>query len=239
MTIGGHTVGRQTGETNVPSSVIVIAVIIAVIVIGSWSLRLYLTVRRRKERMAFAADREWEYLGDQQSFADQFQGPPFRAWGRGRVHDLMAGRHRDRNIWVFEYEYTEKDRDDDDRQTTRHHHHMMWVVGLPCAMPDLEVRPEGLLGGRVASALGFQRIRLDRPDFDADFLVKSSDEAFARRVLTPEVADRHLGVRDFDWRFEGMYMVSFEDRRLELDRLMPHLDMMCDILDRMPADVWA
>ncbi|QDP94865.1 hypothetical protein FOE78_02070 [Microlunatus elymi] len=42
----------------------------------------------------------------------------------------------------------------------------------------------------------------------------------------------------WDWRLAGPDMFSYQGGAFEAAMLQPRLDLMCDVLDRIPADVW-
>jgi len=64
---------------------------------------------------------------------------------------------------------------------------------------ELRVYTEGVFSG-LARAVGFQDVPVGDPDFDQAYMVKASDEAFARAWLNRVVRKRIAGVGDY--RFE-------------------------------------
>jgi hypothetical protein len=47
---------------------------------------------------------------------------------------------------------------------------------------------------------------------------------------------RHTG--PWDWRLDGATMLSYTKGVFEPSAALPRLDLMCDVLDRIPPGVW-
>jgi hypothetical protein len=144
---------------------------------------------------------ELRSLGDVQLFA--------RGHSK-RVTNLMTGRLGDRQMAVFDYQFTVGS--GKGRHTTT-----QTVVVLPSAkgsLPDLQMAPENPLT-RIAEAFGYQDIDIESaPEFSRRYILRGADEAAVRAALHPsatsyfaghegwsvEVQSGTVGIYRADWR---------------------------------------
>ncbi|SDS67096.1 type III secretion system chaperone family protein [Microlunatus soli] len=219
---------------------IAVFVVVFVAVIGLWFAARYVKQRRQEQRQQavqqFAAGRGWQFIGEDESYASRWTGKPFTGWG-GTARNIVVGQHRGRNVCSFEYHYSTVSTSGG---TTRRHNHdfSIFVVQLPAPVPAFSVEGEGIFGGKVAEALGFERVDSGDPDFDNDFKVKSDDARFGALVLQQPLLQMLKATGPWDWRFTGPDMLSYENGFLKPELVQPRLDLMCDVLDRIPSDVW-
>jgi|GEM_PF-6837036 hypothetical protein len=151
--------------------------------------------------------------------------------------NILAGSYRGRPVCAFEYSYTTTSHNGT-TTTTNTYHFAVWVVALPTAVPLFTVGSEGIFGGKVAAAMGFRRLDIGDPTFDDTFKIKCDNELFGRRVLHPAVVDVLRQTGPWDWRFSGQNMISFQQGVFEPVNALPRLNLMCDLIDRIPADAW-
>ncbi|WP_225978301.1 DUF3137 domain-containing protein [Gandjariella thermophila] len=148
------------------------------------------------------------------------------------ARDVVTGTHRGRPFLAASF--------------TVHHRHeqitqrCIWVR-TPAPRPPLTVRRVGRAQRTVDAALG-QYPSIGDPAFDERFEVSTGDERFARAVLNPRMTNFLLNE---DRQFRGFALLG--DQLEVLDpvsdhrdpaELIPALDLRCDILDLIPADVW-
>lgn len=99
-----------------------------------------------------------------------------------RVKNLMTGRLGERDVAVFDYQYTTGSgkNQNTSRQT---------VLVLPSrgtAVPDLQMAPENPLVDKIGQVFGYQDIDFDsNPEFSRRYLVRGPDEAAIRAALYP------------------------------------------------------
>jgi hypothetical protein len=151
---------------------------------------------------------------------------------------VISGQYRGRPFTAFGYVYTTTS-SNGQSTTTQTHYFKVWAVGLPATVPDFSVGSEGIFGGKVAEALGFNRLNTGDPTFDDTFKVKCRDERFGLRVLHPAVVDLLRSTGPWDWRFTGDTMLSWQPGTFNAVDVTAQLDRMTAVLDRIPADVWA
>lgn len=113
------------------------------------------------------------------------------------------------------------------------------MIDLPRALPVIDVATEGLLGGRVAEAVGLRRVRSGDSRFDARYRVIAPDERAGRAVLTPELIALMRPHPPAPWRVDGTTMISHAPGRLiaGFSPITQRLDLMCDILDVVQVSV--
>jgi hypothetical protein len=214
-------------------AICVVALIIICIV--AWAIQSQVNQKRADEFGRLAASQGWSFIDEDDSYARRWDGPPFT--GRGKVRNIVSGQHRGRSFTAFEYVYTTTTYNGQ-TNSTQTHRFGVWAVSLPAAVPELSVGSEGIFGGKVAEALGFGRVNIGDTQFDDSFKVKCDDEQFGLRVLHPAVVELLKMTGPWDWRFTGQTMLSFEKGAFEPAALQPRLELMADVLDRVPADVW-
>jgi hypothetical protein len=201
--------------------------------------RVALQRRRAEQKQALeqlATSKGWQFIAEDDSYAKRWQGKPFTS-NRGRGRNVIIGQHRGRNFCAFEYSYTTTT-STGQGTTSQIHYFSVWVIALPAQVPDFSVGAEGVFGGKVAEALGFERVEVSDQEFNSTFKVKSDDSSFGTLVLQPDLVDLLKSTGPWDWRFNGQDMISYQSGNLEVSGLQPRLDLMCDVLDRIPQDAW-
>lgn len=194
-------------------------------------------IRRRAAALgSLATSQGWSFAPSDPSYLDRWDGAPFQTFGRRGVRHVVTGTHRGRPFAAFEYWYVTTRRTRNNRSTTTHTY-TVWAVGLPSAVPKLSVGSEGVFGGKIAEAFGFERVNIEDESFNDTFKVKSDDQQFGLAVLSPAVLEMLRYTGPWDWRFTGDTMISYVKGAFEAEVLMPRLEMMCDLLDRIPQNV--
>jgi hypothetical protein len=220
-----------------------ITLLVAVVIIGVLAAVVVMLVqhqarmRRRGELVAAAASAGWTFTEQDDGLARTWSGKPFSG-RRGRARNVLIGRHRGRDFTAFEYSYTTTSSNGTTTTTTTHTFAVV-ALTLPAAAPQpFEVGDEGIFGGTVAKAFGVNRLDIADQDFNRAFKVKCDDETFGRAVLQPPLVDYLRSTGPWEWRFEGNAMIAFDTGALEAATLGPKLDLMSEVLDRVPAAAW-
>lgn len=223
------------------------AIIFVVFVVGMVIIAIvsFVVQQQKNEERAqafgkIAASTGLQFIAEDDSCSKRFDDgeKPFRTMGRGRVRNILQGSYRGRPVCVFEYRYTTTSSNGQTTTSTTHHF-PIWVVGLPAPAPLFTVGAEGVFGGKVAAAMGFTRLDIGDRAFDDTFKIKCDDEQFGRRVLHPAVIELLRQTGPWNWRLSGANMISYEQGVFEPAQALPRLDLMCNLLDRIPADAWS
>ncbi|NDL55586.1 DUF3137 domain-containing protein [Phytoactinopolyspora mesophila] len=220
------------------STIILIAAGGAVVIAVAIALTYRAGKKRTEALQALAASHGWEWIGRDDSLATRWDGPPFRGHPRrSRGRNAVAGSHQGRDFVAFEYSYTTTTSTGQTTSTTTHHY-SVWVIDLPAAVPSISLGAEGALGGKVARAFGFAGLEIGDPEFDRRYKVKCDDADFGRRVLHHAMVHELMSTDVWAWRFEGDAMISYRKGRLQAGSVVPRLDAMCAVLDRVPPELW-
>lgn len=172
-------------DSGVPlggSGIIVIGLLLVAVVVA-------LAVRQHRRRVELLRQREalalasgWTFTPDASELVDAWRCEPFGT-GRGRrAENRVAGTYRGVPFSAFEYRYYTESHGTDaqgHQTTTRHDHRFdVAVLHLQAPVPDLDLRPEGVMS-RLAKALGGADIDLEWEDFNRAYRVRCDDRKFA------------------------------------------------------------
>lgn len=158
-----------------------------------------------------------------------FVGPPKAK----AAHNVLTGVHRGRPFLAATL----------DAYHNGEHASVRWIwVRTPAARPALTVRPAVPLSSKINNAI-WGEVRTGHPDFDERFDVSSDDPRFAIAALSPALIDFLLhdqrSFRDFRLFADHIEVLDRISDHRDPAELIPALDLRCDILDRIPASVWA
>jgi hypothetical protein len=196
--------------------------------------------KRRAKFASFAAAKGWSFTPvDTYGLVDRWGGHPFGRGESRKVSNVFTGRTNDgRDLVAFDYKYEESSTDSKGNSSTTTYRFGVCVIRIPCAMPGLHVGKENLFT-RIGSFVGMTDIEFESDDFNRAFLVKCEDAKFASDVLHPRTMELLLQHgRDVEWRFENCDMLSWRSGRLDIPDLLRRVDLMCRVVEGIPAFVW-
>ena len=203
----------------------------------------YLNWRARQRRMAalqaVATAQGWQLIEEDDRYVRNWNGHPFGQGKDRKATNILVGKYRDREIAAYDYEYETESGSGKNRSTTTHRF-AVWLVTLPSRLPGLEVRREGIFGGRVAAAFGFGDLQLESEEFNRTFRVASPDRRYATAMLHPRMMELLLA-RASDgmcWRIDGDVLLCWEEGRAAPEAIVPKLDVLVDVVDLVPSFVW-
>lgn len=188
----------------------------------------------------WAREYNWSYLMRDDNWAYHFDALPSADGGREAWHVLRGG-HRERRVDAFHYFYHREERDREGRIRLRTHRYMVVNVLLPASRPTLTVSRETLWESKFD-------LDLESVEFNKTFKVKvdRDDAKFAYDVLHPRMMEHLLAdqrATEFRWpfRFERGDLYTWEEwpRDLDMAVVMHKADYLIDVLERVPAFVWA
>ncbi|GAA1947998.1 hypothetical protein [Amycolatopsis minnesotensis] len=208
---------------------------IAVVLLGAYGGYQWRRKRRGRDARSEAAARlGWQYDSSDPALADRYSGEPFDQVANGRaVHHVFRGEHRDREATVFQLDFAAAG------TGTGGAAYRVTTVGLPSPKPGVAVSRRG--SSRVRGfGLGVREI--GDPDFDAAFEVTAEDAAFARDLLMADVRawlreDPRAG--DTPFRIQGTEIITWRHGPVDPGDLHTDVDFLCDLLDRIPREVFA
>lgn len=205
-----------------------------------WYLRWKADQERMRAMQKLAADHGWTWYEEDSRFVRDHSGTPFGQGRSRRAENVLVGTHRGRQIVAYDYEY-KTDSGSGNNRSTKTHEYAIWLVTLPHRLPDLEVRPEGIFGGRVAGALGFGDLELESEAFNQAYRVDCDDKRYGTAMLHPRMMELLLAAAasgGVSWRIESDVLVCWEQDRADPASIVARLDLLADIIELVPSFVW-
>lgn len=197
--------------------------------------------RRREAFAALAAARGWSYTERDDRWTGTFGGSPFNSGHNRQASNILRGEHDTRGFVAFDYVYytTETSTDSNGHTSSREVAHRYSVVALEvgATFPALAVSPEGMFS-RMVGRLTNRDIELESEEFNRAFTVTCPDRKFASDVLHPRMMEFLLAHRDSSFRFEGVWVLSIEKGRADIERVLPRLAHLDTVVDNVPEFVW-
>lgn len=199
------------------------------------------TVDNRQEGplAAWCAEHGWSYQRRNDGFADAFTGlPGFRTNNGRQAWHVMRGRHRERSVAAFQYNYLTTT-DNRGRRNAYRHAYQVVSVRTPASTPTLTVT-------REPWDSKFD-LDLDDAEFNDNFKIKIDDRssAFAVQVLHGGMMRRLLDDErtmrlKWPFRFEEGNLYSWQPwaPAPEPQSILEGVDFLVDILEHIPAEVW-
>lgn len=208
-------------------------VFIAIIVIVA--VAAHAADRKRRERLqAEVRQYGWQYVPEADArIQDRYHGRPFPAFGRGRVRDVVTGRHRGRDFQAFQFSYTTSS-----GESSSTHYFVHVAVLLPAVVPPVEIRSRGF-GSKIAEAFSSQVFHLGVPEFDERFTVRAAFPGFADALLRSGLAPWLTRLPYANpLILEGTELRTWIHGKLEAQTLPPLVEYLCAALEQIPAAVW-
>lgn len=188
-----------------------------------------------------AATRGWAYERRARGRATEYCGVgpmPGKGSNLSAWH-YITGEFRGRSFKCFEYRYVNPLSGDTQAGNRQYTHESVFLISAPgMGTPYMHVGRPSKIDGMMGRG---PRMLLGVPEFDKKFRVDTRDEAFVRSVLTDDMrafllsdqrAETHpLRLRDdelFTWYTGYLNEQEIENR----------LNYLCDVMERIPAQVW-
>jgi hypothetical protein len=188
--------------------------------------------------MSLCASKGWTFQPlDPYQLPRRWDGTPFDSGYDRAAENVVMGEVDGHPMVAFDYEYKEDSRDSNGNTSTTTHRYSVVALGMPCALPELHVGPEGVFS-RLGNALGLDDIELESEDFNRRFRVRCPDRKLATDVLTPRTMALLLRSDRVRFRFVGSDVVSYEDGRLEPADILTRSAVLSGLLSGVPAFVW-
>lgn len=201
---------------------LLIALIAAVIWLAVWRRR---QLRERSRQRAIAAAQYGWYPVPPNPWLLQVTESLFQ---RGRPGETFAGDYRGRGVCVLDYTYTTSN-----GKTQQQHAVHVVALNLPAALPPLTLtRDSGL-----KRAFGGRDLELESEAFNDAFRVACADDRYASAVLHPRMMEWMLFNSGLEWQFAGNALVSWGAGHFVVPELLPRLEAMAGVIDRIPSFV--
>ncbi|MDA2808688.1 hypothetical protein [Nocardiopsis suaedae] len=217
--------------------IVLMIVAVFAIVITAFAVSDAAHAKKAKGQGAWAGRNGWRFQEKRPELAAYFTGTPFVEGGNAKY--VVSGAHRGHRAMQYEYSYVVVG---GGGQTTTTQPHLYRVTALetPVPTPVLEVR-EGGVGDVIREIFGSRGLELDDEPFDTAFRVTTTDEDFARAVLTADVRAWLLGLHAgsrFPFRFTGDHVICWETTAVGPEPDLAPADFLADLFERLPSGVW-
>lgn len=207
------------------------ALVAGAVALGGWALK------REHDRgaalRALATERGWDLVRRDDVWADALEGEPFGRGSSRRCDHVLTGTHGGRDLVAFDYSFRTHSTDAHGNRQSRTHRYAVALLGLPVAVPYVEVEPAGWLP-RV-----FDRgLELESEAFNDRYRVRADDPRLAYDLLPARSMQLLLERPEVSLRLLGGTAVTWEGGRLDPQELLVRLDTVTALLDAVPAWVW-
>lgn len=204
--------------------------------------------QRREELAQFVQERGWNYTPYVSSGGDRYAGvgplPTLGLGAHNSIWDHITGEYRRRTFGCFEYHKRGMGNDPGDNKL---HFYTVFAITTPAPAPRMTVREREALDRLAARIFSDgQVVELGIPEFDKKFSIFAHDEAFTRSVMGGRLAQFLLSdprAEDEILEFHGNELIlwrkgAWSAGTLGTQDILPKLDYLCDVLDRIPAEAW-
>ncbi|MEU4360894.1 hypothetical protein [Promicromonospora sp. NPDC023987] len=185
---------------------------------------------RSQDVAQWAEANGWEYVGKDPTLAQRWSGRPFGI-GLDRVaRDVLRGNVDGHDIVSFTYTWRAGTPGAESRRRGfRRTAHVVALDALP-GEPVVDLSPEGIRE-KWQKLFGAQDVQIDNPAFDGQWLVRTSDEFFARRALDARLANIVM-LPDFHGsrlRIEGPSILLWRPGRTDVTTLTERAQRVADV----------
>jgi hypothetical protein len=154
--------------------------VLGLIVVGGLAWLEHVNTRARNAAvLTFATERGLTFEVEDSESLDALGFALFDRGDGRRIRRVARGRHRDRTIRVFDFEYYVRSGRNNSKQWYRY---TVVMVTVPAAMPQLRLQHESITG-RLANLVGFDDVELEWGEFNRKYRVLSHDQRFAFSLL--------------------------------------------------------
>ena len=198
--------------------------------------------RKNQARLAGLAalcqSQGWQFTGhDAWGLPHRWHGTPFDSGFDKHAENVITGEHQGHPLVAFDYSYKTQSRDSKGNTTTTTHRYMVVALGMPCALPELHVGPEGVFS-RIGKAVGLEDIELESEDFNRAFRVRCPDPKLATDILTPRTMEMMLASGPIRFRLVGSDALAYNNGCLDAPELQRAAHILANVVDGVPSFVW-
>lgn len=232
--LGVLVVGSIAWSALAADGTLLAPVVIGWLVVGGVALAWWLDEKRHERLAQWAAARGWSYQRQDQSLVSTWSGEPFGEGHGRRATEVLRGAVDGHGVVSFTYRWTVGS----GKEKTTHTRQVV-ALGLPTALPTLELTPEWL-GTRVLRAFGGQDIQFESEDFNRAWRVRARDLKFAHDVVNPRLMARLLlsDARGESLRIEGATVLTWMPGRTDPARVDAALTLLRAVSAAVPQHVW-
>ncbi|HVF06475.1 MAG TPA: DUF3137 domain-containing protein [Frankiaceae bacterium] len=188
--------------------------------------------------VSLAHSKGWQFAPhDPFGLPGRWGGAPFNAGYDRRAANVITGEHDGKPFVAFDYSYKEDSRDSEGKTTTRTYCFAIVALGMPCALPELHVGPEGVFS-RIGRVMGMQDIELESEDFNRAFRVRCPNPKLATDILSPRTMEALLANGKIRFRMVGSDILAYENGNLDAVEVLRCAHVLSEVIDGVPQFVW-
>lgn len=211
------------------SFVALVLLVVGLVVLAVMAVRV-MRRGRSQDLTQWAEANDWEYVGKDPVLAQRWGGQPFGIGLDRGAHDVMRGNVDGYDVVSFTYTWRSGSPDAGARRAgLRRSVHVVALDALP-GEPVVDLSPEGIRE-KWQKLFGAQDVQIDNPAFDGQWLVRTSDEYFARRALDARLANIVM-LPDFHGsrlRIEGPSVLLWRPGRTDVTTLTERAKRVADV----------
>lgn len=192
--------------------------------------------KRRALYAAFAATNGLTYQPKaDDSLYEQFgEGSPFETGHSRSAQHVLSGTLDGAPVLGFTYIYkvTTSNGKSSSTQTYRWQICALW---LPSALPWMSIEDEGIFGGRVAGALGFEDVELESDDFNHRFRYKAADDRYGSALMPARMMELMLQGQTGVTRIQGRILYNAMPQRPKPEDITARWDFLAACATLIPS----
>lgn len=193
--------------------------------------------KRREAMAAWAAERGWTWVAEDDRWRNQWNGSPFNQGHSRHARNVLTGSYDQRPCVAFDYEYSETSTSSDGKSSTSTYHFSVVAIRSAAPLVDLSVAPEGFVT-RFLGNLTNSDIDFEWEEFNRAFHVTSAGRKFANDVIHQQMMEYLMQHPKVAWSFRDGWLLVITSRPHELTEIDTKLAFADGVLDRIPRFVW-
>lgn len=180
----------------------------------------------------------WQFTArDPFNLPKRWPGTPFDVGYDRRAQNVVTGEVKGHPMIAFDYSYKTDSTDSQGRSSTTTHTYGIYAIGMPCALPELHLGPEGVFS-RIGKAIGVEDIELESEEFNRKYRVRCPDRKLATDVLTPRTMELLIAAPKMRFRFVGGDAVCYDSGAVTAADIINRTGALAAVVDGVPAWVW-
>jgi hypothetical protein len=199
-------------------------------------LAIWYSVRSRKRRIAelaaWAAHHGFHYWPQERSALALSRQAPFTTGHGHQALDVLRGTYKGAHLHCFQLRFRTGN---GEHEST--HDYQVVAISLPATRPLLDIAHENSLTRRFGADLAFEN-----QAFNDRFKIASPSPRFAHDVIHPRTMEWMLAdprAHRLRWRFEGAWLMTFRQGRLNPHEVFYYADFLHQVLAQVPKHVWS
>ena len=199
-----------------------------------------LSARQERKRQAlytaFAANHGLTYQPkvDDEMYKQFGNDSPFgRGHSRSATH-VLSGTLNGAPVLGFTYIYKETTSSGKSSSTTTYRWQIC-ALWLPTALPTMSIEDEGIFGGRLADALGFDDVALESDEFNHKFRYQAADDRYGSALMPNRMMELMLAGQTGVTRINGRILYNAMSQRPQPEDITARWDFLAAVAALIPA----